>query len=88
MNKRGFASDNNAGIHPLVLEEMNRVNTGHTIGYGNDKYTEEAVGIFKKQLGSQCEVFFVFTGTGANVLGISAVTRPFNSVITAFTAHI
>ena len=88
MNKRGFASDNNAGVHPLVLEEMARVNNGHTIGYGNDIYTREAEGIFRNHFGNDCEVFFVFNGTGANVLGITAVTRPWNSVITAFTAHI
>lgn len=88
MNKRGFASDNNAGIHPLVLDEMARVNTGHTIGYGNDIYTRQAEEIFRQHFGSDCEVFFVFNGTGANVLGITAVTRPWNSVITAFTAHI
>jgi len=88
MNKRGFASDNNAGIHPLVLDEMARVNIGHTIGYGNDKYTREAEEIFRHHFGNECEVFFVFNGTGANVLGITAVTRPWNSVITAFTAHI
>jgi threonine aldolase len=88
MNKRGFASDNNAGIHPLVLEEMSRVNTGHTIGYGNDVYTREAEEIFRHHFGKECEVFFVFNGTGANVLGITAVTRSWNSVVTAFTAHI
>lgn len=88
MNKRGFASDNNAGIHPSVLLEMSNVNNGHTIGYGNDQYTDEAKQIFRDQLGEQAEVFFVFTGTAANVLGITAVTRSWNSIITAFTAHI
>ncbi|MBM3421000.1 MAG: threonine aldolase [Bacteroidetes bacterium] len=88
MVKRGFASDNNAGIHPLVLREMDRVNTGHTIGYGSDPYTEEAIRLLKQHLGENAEVYFVFTGTAANVLGISAVTRPWHSVITAFTAHI
>jgi threonine aldolase len=88
MNERGFASDNNAGVHPLVLDEMARVNNGHTIGYGNDKYTHEAEDIFRYHFGNECEVFFVFNGTGANVLGITAVTRPWNSVVTAFTAHI
>jgi threonine aldolase len=88
MNKRGFASDNNSGIHPSVLQEMSVVNNGHTIGYGNDPYTEEATRLFRHHLGEGCEVFFVFTGTGANVLGITAVTRSWNSVITSFTAHI
>jgi threonine aldolase len=88
MSKRGFASDNNAGIHPSILNEMSVVNTGHTIGYGDDIYTKQAVSLFRQRLGEQVEPFFVFTGTAANVLGITAVTRSWNSVITAFTAHI
>jgi hypothetical protein len=50
-NKRGFASDNNAGIHPVILNEISSVNNGHVIGYGADKYTEEAIGVFKSQFG-------------------------------------
>jgi len=87
-NKRGFASDNNAGIHPVILNEISSVNNGHVIGYGADKYTEEAIGVFKSQFGSQAEIFFVFTGTAANVLGLSAVVRPWNSVIASSTAHL
>jgi threonine aldolase len=88
MKTRGFASDNNAGVHPEVFKEMMNVNTGHVIGYGNDPYTEKAKGIFRQHLGDECEVFFVFTGTAANVLGITSVTRSWNSVVTPFTAHI
>jgi threonine aldolase len=86
--KRGFASDNNAGVHPEILKKITDVNTGHTIGYGADDYTGEAHRLFRQHLGSDTDVFFVFTGTAANVLGITAVTRSYNSVITAFTAHI
>ncbi len=86
--KRGFASDNNAGVHPDVLKEMLAVNVGHTIGYGSDIYTEQAKELFRSHLGKSAEIFFVFTGTAANVLGLSGVTRPWNSVITAFSAHI
>lgn len=85
---RGFASDNNSGVHPLIIEELNKVNVGHVLGYGSDKYTAEAEAIFREHLGMQTEVYFVLTGTAANVLGISAVTRSWNSVITAFSAHI
>jgi len=88
INKRGFASDNNAGVHPGIMKEIISVNSGHTIGYGADLYTEKAKQIFKDQLGTDTEVFFVFNGTAANVLGITAVTRSWNSIITAFTAHI
>jgi threonine aldolase len=86
--KRGFGSDNNAGIHPDILKEIIASNTGHVIGYGSDGYTEEAVKIFKEHLGNSAEIYFVFTGTGANVLGLSGITRSWNSVITASTAHL
>jgi threonine aldolase len=86
--KRGFASDNNAGVHPDVLKEMLAVNTGHTIGYGSDIYTEKAKELFRAHLGDSAEVFFVFNGTAANVLGLTGVTQSWNSIITAFTAHI
>jgi threonine aldolase len=88
MIKRGFASDNNAGVHPEILKELARINTGHEIGYGGDRYTAVARDIFKQHLGADAEVYFVFTGTAANVLGISCVTRSWNSVITANTAHL
>ena len=86
--KRGFASDNNAGIHPDILKEITSVNFGHVIGYGHDIYTEQALNIFKEQFGRSTETFFVFTGTAANVLSISGITRSWNSVITASTAHL
>jgi len=86
--KRGFASDNNAGVHPEILKQLVSINFGHTIGYGSDIYTEQAKYLFKEQLGSETETFFVFTGTAANVLGLSSVTRSWNSIITAFSAHL
>ena len=86
--KRGFASDNNAGVHPEILKELTSINKGHTIGYGSDIYTEKAEQIFREQFGPDTDTFFVFTGTAANVLGLSTITRPWNSIITAFSAHI
>jgi len=86
--KRGFASDNNAGVHPDILKEIEKVNNGHVIGYGSDIYTEQAEQLFKEHLGRDAEVFFVFTGTAANVLSISGVVKSWNSIITAFTAHL
>jgi threonine aldolase len=86
--KRGFASDNNAGIHPDILNEIISANSGHVIGYGSDIYTEKALNVFKEHFGNSTETFFVFTGTAANVLSLSGITRSFNSVITASTAHL
>ena len=86
--KKGFASDNNSGVHHNILAALSNANHGHVVGYGDDPYTREATEIFKKRFGKKTEVFFVFNGTGANVLGLSTVTQSFNSIICAETAHI
>lgn len=86
--KRGFASDNNAGVHPDIMKALDNANDGHCVGYGDDPFTQEATEIFKDIFGSQSEVFFVFLGTGANVLGLKAVTQSYHSIICAETAHI
>jgi threonine aldolase len=86
--RRGFASDNNAGIHPVLLESITAANSGHVVAYGDDEYTHRAEKAFKEHFGSSAEVFFVLTGTGANVLSLASFTRSFNSVICAETAHI
>jgi threonine aldolase len=86
--KRGFASDNNAGIQSEILNEITLANSGHVTGYGSDVYTEKALDLFKEHLGPLTETFFVFTGTAANVLGLSSILRSWNSVITASTAHL
>lgn len=88
MNKRGFASDNNAGVHPEVLKAMVDANKGHTIAYGDDVYTESALKTVKDHFGQEVEVFFVFLGTAANVLGLTAATNSFHSILCAETSHI
>jgi threonine aldolase len=85
---KGFASDNNAGIHPAILNAIVEANSGHVTGYGNDPWTVEAVSLFRKEFGEDTEVFFVFNGTGANIVGLSTLTNSFDSVICAETAHI
>lgn len=86
--KRGFASDNNSGIHPEILSAIATANQGHAVGYGGDELTEQARQLFKQEFGDQTEVFFVFNGTGANVLGLSTLAHSFHSIICADTAHI
>jgi len=86
--KRSFASDNNAGVHPEILAALSKANEGHVVAYGDDPYTEQAVKVFKKHFGKHVEVFFVFGGTGANVLGLKAATESYHAVVCAETAHI
>jgi threonine aldolase len=83
-----FASDNWAGIHPDVLEAMVAANAGHSPAYGADPETERAVALFKRHFGEDADVFFVFNGTGANVVGLQSLLRPYEAVICAESAHI
>jgi len=88
MPKRSFASDNNAGVHPEIIDALKAANEGHVVAYGDDPFTARAVKTFEKHFGKGIAVFFVFGGTGANVLGLKAITNPYNAVICAETAHI
>jgi len=85
---RSFASDNNAGVHSEVLEAIARANQGHVIAYGDDPYTRSAVAKFEEHFGAGIDVFFTFNGTGANVLGLEVLTRPYHAVLCSDYAHI
>jgi threonine aldolase len=85
---RSFASDNNAGVHPQVLQAVGGANRGHAVGYGDDPYTASVVQKFKQRFGSDIEVFFVFNGTAANCLSLKALTNSYHAVICAEAAHI
>lgn len=86
--KKTFASDNYAGVHPEVMAALALANNGHESSYGADTFTQQATSRFKELFGDQTEVFFVYNGTGANVLALSALTRSYMSVICAESAHI
>jgi len=85
---RSFASDNNAGVHPEMIDAITAANQGHVVAYGDDPFTERAVKVFQNHFGREIAVYFVFGGTGANVLGLTAATKSYNAVICAETAHI
>ena len=85
---RSFASDNNAGIHPKILQAIAASNQGHVVGYGDDPYTASAMRKFKEHFGSDIEVFLVFNGTAANCLSLKALTQSYQAVICTEAAHI
>ncbi|MYW03786.1 low specificity L-threonine aldolase [Streptomyces sp. SID3343] len=87
-NARGFASDNYAGVHPEVLTAIAIANGGHQVSYGEDVYTEHLGEIFRAHFGERAQAFPVFNGTGANVIGLQAMTDRWSSVICAESAHI
>jgi threonine aldolase len=85
---RGFASDNNSGIHPIILNAIYHANSGHCRGYGDDPFTESAVETFREQFGNEVDVYFVFTGTASNVLGIRTLTQSYNTIFCAESSHL
>lgn len=88
MHVKTFASDNYSGVHPAIMQALQDANNGHAASYGADKYTAEATEKFKAHFGGDIEVYFVYNGTGANVLGLQALTRSFHYVLCAELAHI
>ncbi|MFL5913079.1 MAG: threonine aldolase family protein [Gaiellaceae bacterium] len=84
----GFASDNNAGALPEVLEAVAAANAGHAPAYGADDWTARAQERFREHFGPEARAFPVFNGTGANVLALRASMRPFEAVVCAETAHL
>ena len=83
-----FGSDNYSGVHPEVMEALLRANSGHAASYGADEYTAKASEKFKEYFGEGIEIFFVYNGTGANVLGLSTLTRSYQGIICSELAHI
>lgn len=85
---RAFASDNNAAVHPQVLAAIAAANEGHARAYGDDAYTKQVEAKVAALFGKPADVFFVFNGTGANVLGLAALARPFDAILCAEGAHV
>lgn len=85
---KSFASDNYAGVLPEVMQVLQQANEGHARSYGADDITAATKKQFKEIFGADVDVYFVFNGTGANVLSISAATASFNSVLCANVSHI
>lgn len=86
--KRNFASDNAAGAHPEVLAAIHEANSGHVTSYGADPYTARLREVMKQHFGPDAEVFPVFNGTGANVVGLQAACPRWGAVICAQGSHI
>lgn len=85
---KGFASDNYAGVLPEVMEALQKTNDAHAVSYGSDPVTEQTVQLFREVLQADVDVFFVFNGTGANVLSLAAATGTHQAVLCADTSHI
>ena len=85
---KSFASDNYAGVLPEVMEALHEANSDHARSYGADTITSRVNELFRQVFAPDAEVYFVFNGTGANVLSISSATQSYNAVLCSETSHI
>ena len=83
-----FASDNYSGVHPRIMQVLTTANAGCARAYGEDVHTSEADEAFKKLFGDDCTSFIMVNGTGANVVGLAALVRPYHAIVCADLAHI
>jgi threonine aldolase len=92
---RTFASDNYAGVLPEIMSALAKEaqSKSHARAYGNDDSTHDVRHLIKQIFNSSPDdpspgVYFVFNGTGANVLSILACTHSYHAVICSDISHI
>lgn len=83
-----FVSDNQAGAHPSVLAAITEASAGTSAGYGEDALTAAAESAVRDVFETECDVFFVTTGTAANALALSALCPPWGAIYCHDGAHI
>ena len=72
-------------ILPEALDAIAAANHGHAVSYGADEWTARLQDRVREQFGADAIAFPVFNGTGANVVGLRAMLRPWQGVICAET---
>jgi threonine aldolase len=83
-----FASDTTAGAHPAVLDALVAASAGPAGAYGDDDWTARATALVDSVFEAETETLFAFGGTGANIVALGSVLRPWEAVICPATAHI
>ncbi len=84
-----FASDNSGPAHPQVMQALTEANTGFALPYGADDLMQDVTAEIRRIFEApEAAVYLVATGTAANSLALSTLTRPFETVFCSPVAHI
>ena len=84
-----FASDNAAPAHPNVIKALKDANSGHALPYGNDPLTQDVTQKIRDVFEApSAEIFLVTTGSAANVLALSSLASPWQTIYCHSLAHI
>lgn len=88
-SKISFKNDYSEGAHPNILNLLILTNLDQETGYGEDNLSIKAKSFIKRSINNpDAEIYFVSGGTQANMLVISHLLKPYESVIAADTGHI
>ncbi|KAH6967969.1 threonine aldolase [Ilyonectria sp. MPI-CAGE-AT-0026] len=89
MPPSSFLDDYSEGAHPQILEKLLETNLSQQKPYGDDEYSEKAKECLREKLESpDAAIYFVASGTLANIISIANCLRPHEAVISASTGHI
>jgi threonine aldolase len=88
VERHEFASDNTAPICPEAWAALQEANADYAAAYGEDRWTARVCDRIREIFETDCDVYFVFTGTAANALALAHVCRSFRSIVCHQHAHI
>ena len=88
VERNEFASDNTASICPEAWTSLLAANTNYAAAYGEDRWTARVCDRIREIFETDCDVYFVFTGTAANALALAQMCPSFRSIICHQNAHI
>jgi threonine aldolase len=88
VERHEFSSDNVAPMCPEAWAALQDVNAHYAPSYGEDRWTARACDRIREIFETDCDVYFVFTGTAANALSLAQLCKSFHSVICHQQAHI
>jgi threonine aldolase len=88
VERHEFASDNTAPICPEAWAALQEANADYATAYGEDRWTRRVCDRIREIFETDCDVYFVFTGTAANALALAQMCQSFRSIICHQHAHI
>jgi threonine aldolase len=88
VERHEFASDNTAPICPEAWAALQVANRDYAAAYGEDPWTARACDRIREIFETDCDVYFVFTGTAANALALAQMCQSFRGIICHQNAHI
>lgn len=83
-----FRSDNEAPVHPAILEALTGANRGFAAAYADDDWSRALDEHFSRIFETDCRVLPLTTGTAANSIALSELCPPWGAILCHPGAHI